>query len=125
MCVVIDADAALEQGHEFWIARSNAVITRTPVETELVIYILDNKMDDPMADPLFARPVWHFKQKKKADTVPGGTPAAEKDQAQSSTWTAPAKGEDWDAWSSWKDPTPAAAAAAAEPDSDVDQKESE
>ena len=57
--MIIDADAAPKQGHEFWVTRSNAVITRTSIDTELIVYVLDNKMDDPMADPLFSRPVWH------------------------------------------------------------------
>ena len=57
VCVVIDAVAAMEQGAEFWMTKSNAVVTRSPIETKNIVYILDNKMGDPMDRPLFGRPV--------------------------------------------------------------------
>ena len=117
LCVVIDAETALANGHEFWITRSNAVITRYPVERKLIIYILDNKLDDPMSDPWFARGGWNLKKKKgkKADTVSGGSAATRKEQASSSSSAGPARGGDWKSWGTWEDPTPGAAAIAAEP----------
>jgi hypothetical protein len=87
-------------GHEFWITRSNAVITRKPIGPQSVIYILDNQLDDPMSEPWFARPAfWESKTKdKKTDTVPGGTLAAVKDQAPSSASSGPAAASDWQSW---------------------------
>jgi hypothetical protein len=68
--VVIDVGPLLLSGHEFWITRSNAVITRKPVGPQSVIYILDNQLDDPMSEPWFARPAfWESKEKIRRRTL--------------------------------------------------------
>ena len=125
VCVVIDAEAAIERDIKFWVTRANAVITRAPIEKDLVVYIFDNKMYDPMDDPLFTRQTWRLKNKNESDQMPGGTQAPE--QASSSSGPATHGWEDWSEgqWHKRQEESAASssAAPAAEIDPDIDPLE--
>ena len=97
VCVIVDAIAAMEDGADFWMTRSNAVVTRSPIDTRHIVYILDNKMGDPMARPLFKRLVWTVKP--SSSVVSGGTLTTPTEQPSSGSREA------WADWSEWKEST--------------------
>ena len=79
VCVVIDAEAAIEMGIRFLVTRANAVITRAPIDPDLIVYILDNKMIDPMENTLYTHPAWDIGDIDFEDSTQqqGGTQAQE------------------------------------------------
>jgi len=50
--VVINAEAAISAGHEFWVTQSKAVVTRAPIPDYFIVHILRADAADPLSDPL-------------------------------------------------------------------------
>ena len=67
--IIIDAEEAIED--KFWVTPSHAIITRFPVDSKLILYILDNNLKDPLSNPLYSRSKLTLTE-KKVKVEPGG-----------------------------------------------------
>ena len=89
--MVINAEKALDEGIDFWITDSFAVLCRVPISPDFIVHILDTKLADPLGDPFYCGNM------TLKSALPAGT------QATSRSAAAAASNEEskWGTTSSW------------------------